>query len=57
LGDKILSSRIQTLGDILGEVHEEFSDSLKKSFGEIKKLPQRNPMISISLGMFMTKIQ
>jgi len=56
MGDKILSLRIQTLGDILGEVHEEFSDSLRKSLGEIKKLPQGDPMILISLGMFMEEI-
>jgi len=56
MGDKILYLRIQTIGDIFGEVHKEFNDHLRKSCGEIKKLPQGNPIISSSLGMFMKEI-
>jgi hypothetical protein len=40
LGDKVLSLRIQSLEDILGEVHEKFNDSLRKSLGKLKNFPK-----------------
>jgi hypothetical protein len=43
LGDKILSPRIQSLGDILGEVHKEFNDSPKEvPWGSLEYSPRKS---------------
>lgn len=43
LGDKVLFLRIQFLGDILGEVHEEFNDSPKEvPWGNLETSPRES---------------